>query len=206
MEKNMKNTVKFLSGLALLVLASQAAAVPSGPDSDPTGCALSDLTTSTACVGVYDPGNDNGQASIFPTDTFQNVFPGAWTELTKVEDDNSWIDPTSLGLTVAPGGGTSGTWSVNSDAWNGFVQGEVLAILKAGDSAAAYEIDLSVTSGEWDVTSDAWKDDKSGNVAGLSHFSFWTTSTNDVPEPSILALLSLGVFGLVLSARCNRKM
>ena len=191
----MKNSIKILIGLALLAITSQAQAVATLAG----GCAITDLTTSTDCAGVYDPGNDNGVHTIFTDATFQSTFPGTWTELVKLEDP-TWNVPNSIDFSLTGQGSTSGTWQVASTAWDSFAQGEVMAILKAGTNAAAYEIDLSVTSGTWSVNSTAW------DGSGLSHFTFFTKPGGSVPEPSILALLSLGAFGLFLSARRNRKM
>jgi len=194
----MKSVVKVLSGLTLLVVASQAMAVPSGPVLA-GGCDTSDLTTSTRCVGVYTPGNDSGQANIFADTSFQTVFGTGWTLLSKLEDP-SWGTDASIGFSLTGTGSTSGTWMVAGNAWDSFVQGEVLGILKAGNSAAAYEIDLDSTSGTWGVTSSAW-----GSHA-LSHFSFWTKEMSTVPEPSVLALISLGVLGLGFFARRKREL
>ena len=177
----MKNSIKILIGLALLAITSQAQAVATLAG----GCAITDLTTSTDCAGVYDPGNDNGVHTIFTDATFQSTFPGTWTELVKLEDP-TWNVPNSIDFSLTGQGSTSGTWQVASTAWDSFAQGEV--------------IDLSVTSGTWSVNSTAW------DGSGLSHFTFFTKPGGSVPEPSILALLSLGAFGLFLSARRNRKM
>jgi hypothetical protein len=189
----MKNLVKLVISMGFAFFSLQAQAVPSGPTLQ-GGCSIADLTTSVSCIGVYDPGNDHGTHNIFNDSAFQSFYPGTWTQLTKIEDDNSWTDPTSIGLTITGQGGTSGTWNVNSDAWDGFAQGEILAVLKAGTNAAAYEVDVDYISGTWSVASSAW------DGSGLSHFSFWTTSTS-VPEPSILVLLSMGLLGLGLFRR-----
>lgn len=119
-----------------------------------------------------------------------------WTLLAKIEDVNV---ANSIGFSMTGQGTLSGTWQVNANAWDSFAQGDILGVLKAGNTAAAYEIDLSSTSGDWSVTSAAWPNN------AISHFSFWSRESTYVPEPSVIALLSLGFVGLGLSARRNKK-
>lgn len=193
----MKTLTKNIITTMALALAANVYAVPSGPQL-PSGvnCTAAELTTSISCVGVYDPGSDHGQASIFDDATFISAYGTGWTSLSKVEDP-SW-GTGALGLTLTGQGAKSGTWSVDSDAWDAYAQGDILAILKAGNDAAAYELDLTVTAGTWDVSTSSWAagDDK---TSALSHFSFWTKGASNPPqvsEPGTLALLGFGILGL----------
>lgn len=182
--------IKYISSLVLLMISSQTMALPISNQL----CDTSDLTLSKQCVGVFDPGNDNGVNTIFSSSDFTDTFGDGWSLISKVEDQDR--ETGDVGLTLnGTGGNLQGTWEVSSDAWSGFQQGNVIAILKAGNTAAAYEIDLGFTSGTWNVTSDAWPQNS------LSHFSFWSSAFTSVPEPSIVALFGIGLIGLVVMRR-----
>lgn len=206
-EKTVK-LIKFLSGLALLVITSQAQATATLIG----GCSTADLTTSVSCIGVYDPGNDSGINDIFIDADFIAMYGEDWTRIAKVDDPDLGPDG-SINLTIPTGQGTTtGTWSVDADAWDGFAQGDVLAVLKAGSNAAAYEIDLDFTSGTWTLTAPAFEQ-PGWDGSALSHFSIWgregeapcdpTTEVcgNTVPEPNMVALLAIGLLGMVAVRR-----
>jgi len=196
--QTMNKKFQTLLATVFLGIASNALATPSGPEL-PNGvnCSTAELTMSISCVGIYDPGNDNGQASIFIDETFKSMYGTGWTELSKVEDPTWGIG--DFGLELTGQGTLSGTWSVDSGTWDGFMEGEILGILKAGNDAAAYEIDLDYTSGTWDVSGSTWAAGDGKNSA-LSHFSFWT-NTEVVPEPSVITLFGLGLLGLGFARR-----
>jgi hypothetical protein len=184
---------------AALTFAINVQAAPSGPElPDGVNCNLAELTTSRSCVGVYDPGNDNGQASIFGDATFIDAYGTGWTSLAKVEDPTWGVG--NLGLELTGQGGKTGTWEVDSNAWDLFAQGDILAILKAGNDAAAYELDLFSTSGIWNVSTTSWSAGD-GKTSALSYFSVWSKESTPVSEPSIIALFGLGLVGLGFARR-----
>ncbi len=195
----MRSVIRSLFIFVLLGLATNASAEAEWWDGADTG----DLKNSLEAVGIFDKGNDNGAHNIFlEVDHFQAAFGTGWSPLAKVEDPSWGIG--SLGLTLPTGqGSTSGTWQVDPTAWNGYEQGEILAVLKAGNKAAAYELDLfdesnsnsPLTSGSWNVSSEAWKK-SNGQWSGLSHFSLFAKEgfpPQNVPVPGAMFLGCLGL-------------
>jgi hypothetical protein len=197
--------MRALLAASALTFAINVQAGPTGPElPDGVNCDIAELTTSISCVGVYDPGNDNGQASIFGDATFIDAYGTGWLSLSKVEDPTWGVG--ALGLELTGQGTTDGTWKVDVNAWDMFAQGDILAILKAGNDAAAYEVDLSFTEGSWDVSTSNWSAGDGTNSA-LSHFSFWSKESDSsvsISEPSILAIMGIGLAGIGL-ARRRRK-
>jgi hypothetical protein len=180
-----------LLAAAALTFAINVQAQPELPNG--LNCALADLTTSNSCVGVYDPGNDNGLASIFGDPTFIDTYGTGWTLLSKVQDPTWGVG--DLGLTLTGQGTASGTWEVDANAWDMFAQGDVLAFLMAGNDAAAYELNLSSTSGSWDVSTLNWSDGD-GKISSLSQFSFWSKELSPVPIPAAAWLFGSALLGL----------
>jgi len=175
--KKISIAVLLSSTVAALTSVSHAAAVYKG------GCLTSDFTVSTDCIGLFDPGNDNGVNNIFASAEFQSKYGTDWTEFS------------SSGFTYTGLNGTSGTWALNSGlSWEGY---DVLGILKAGNFASAYEMDTSVLSGKWDISGTNWLDTKGDKKPqndtnpGLSHLDFYVKSKPvTAPEPSMLGLLA----------------
>jgi hypothetical protein len=85
----------------------------------------------------------------------------------------------------APGNGTkSGDWEIDTLAG----LDNIAITLKAGNGFGAFLLDLTVA----DPLSGIWASSKN-----LSHASIYYTGTpSKVPEPSIMALFALGLFGL----------
>jgi len=166
-------------GMVLMSLQAGATAVLSGD----YHCATSDFTTSTACDGIYDPGNDNGNDNIFVATTWN--WGTGWVEIDKDE---------SFGNNVF-----SGDWNVTDWGDTGWEYGEVIGILKAGSHAAAYMMDTNFTSGSWSILSDDWK--LGGSRNGMSHVTFYGRGAVNVPEPGTLALMFIGLAGLGFARR-----
>ncbi len=169
-----------------------------------TSCSLNDLTTSTSCAGVFDPGNDHGVNTIFDNPELTSVFGTGWSLLSKTEADG-WAAG-NFNLTVTGQGSTSGTWNIDLNwAALGYAQGDVLAVLKAGNRAAAYELNVNFSSGDWDVSGDWWKSSKNNRLSALSHFSFWVKESTPVSEPATLALFGLGLISLGAARRRQKQ-
>ena len=168
--------IAMLVGVCLsLGLNLGALAVPATP-TDLDNCLESDFEHSTACSGIWDPGNDYGTHDIFEATDWM------WG------DKSVWND---IGSSSSGSGGLTGTWSVGGWGDNA----EVIAVLKAGDHAAAFMVDINYLSGTWDISGDHWK---VPSLNGLSHIGFWGKGTTIVPEPGSAVLILLGLVGLVV--------
>lgn len=182
-----------LLGASLMVGGAAGAATKTLELTD-VGCAISQLTTSTACEGAY-VGNDSNT-------NLDGIFASTgWTLLAKVDSPLT----TSGSLTVTPAGGTSGDWSWNAvGGWAPYTK--VMAVLKGGPNFSAYLLDLSQTSGTWNTSGIATGSGEAGPA--LSHFSlYWATKDNGggggtvVPLPAGLPLLLSGVGVMAFVAR-----
>lgn len=95
---------------------------------------------------------------------------------------------------------SSGTWSVDSSYWSMF--DEILLIFKGGNnSLVGYLADDGATGGDWDSPFTDPPFDLTGNteLQDVSHISYYGRGTPaEVPEPSLLVLLMLGLGSVAL--------
>lgn len=93
---------------------------------------------------------------------------------------------------------SSGSWGFSSDLWN--IYDSIALGFKFGggnvaDNWFVYEIQPEVRNGEWSYF---------GTGDGLSNVAAYGIKATSVPEPGTLALLSLGIVGLLLARRRTR--
>lgn len=202
----MKSIIKVLLSVALAMIASLAQAVPCADTS--TGVFESGTTT-IGWTGCEDGAGSNDP---FPSAlTFDGMIYDA---LSKYDWDPSagepsLTEPVDINLTVTPtGAATNGTFSFNDIA--GY--DDFIVVLKDGgtypdgDQWAAYLLSEDLLSGG--VWSGDWiygyaiiqSDDSKGNLKNISHLSVYG-KVGDVPEPGVVALLAIGLIGMVAARR-----
>ena len=198
----MKNSIKILLGLSLAMIGAQAQAVPCG---DPlSGVFLADGTTaSSSCIDGTTTNDPFPSSLVWDSMTYDALQKTEWNS----DGTQTTEAPVNINLTVTPGAAaTSGGWSfINSALYDSYV-----IVLKDGATApdgvnwSAYLLDSS----KFDLTAGStWSGDwiygiglNSTNLAELSHLSVYG-KLSSVPEPGMVALLGIGVLGMVVARR-----
>ena len=201
----MKNSIKILLSLTLAMIASQVQAVP--------------CSDASSGVFVGDPPNQAWSSCMDgPLGVKNDPFPGDltmdlmdFTALEKVAvETTGQVRETlvDISLTITPAGpATMGTWSfTNLAAYDSYV-----IVLKDGGSSdakpaedifwSAYLLDSDLFnltagdtwSGTWIYGGDPLKE--------LSHLSVYGKLSSTVPEPGMVALLAIGLLGMVVARR-----
>tara|TARA_R110000868_G_scaffold159_3_gene1692 strand:+ start:80564 stop:81139 length:576 start_codon:yes stop_codon:yes gene_type:complete len=153
-----------------------------------------ELDSATLCK--TGEGNTNGNGS-----TINTLFGPTWTQ----QGSNDGSNGTSGFLTTDAdswGQHVTGTWAIDASFWSLF--GEAIISIHVGNGGGspdhfAWTIETGATSGTFSY------DKLTGGGGGLSNMKLWSRGApTTVPEPGSIALLGLGLVGLVASRRKQR--
>ena len=154
-------------------------------------------TSTSACTGG--PGTKNPQEA-----DVKDVFPSAQQVdmVTEIEDGDATAKsglPVLFSVNLSSNSSwgqypSNGTWAIDQQFWNIFESAAIT--IHGGKGAAIFTVVPGSIQGEWSITG-------TGKGYGLSNIKLW--GVNKVPEPSVLALFSIGFAGLVYIRRKRAK-
>ncbi|MDH5301525.1 MAG: PEP-CTERM sorting domain-containing protein [Gammaproteobacteria bacterium] len=128
-----------------------------------------------------------------------SIYGDTWTKAGELTGNgtNGYFTATGNNWGSIP---ASGTWAIDPSFWNHFTKGAISMHVGQGGGDPDYWVWLlkdDSTSGTWDLA----KLQKSGG-GGLSNIKLWgVVGEREVPAPGVLALLGVGLFGLVVARR-----
>lgn len=209
--KTAKPTLKLLVGSAVLAIASQVSAYQL---SDPQTCTIAVMTPDyDDCFGAYilegkendvTNGASDGDTSVINPKNIaldllneQDIFGELdWDFGAKYDGDTEGTE----GLfTVDKLDQTTGTLTLTDKIENLLTGYDIAISFKAGDNFSIYYWAAPILESviNWDTSGTSTNDQ--GKAQALSHVSLFTRMkepSTTVPEPSVLALLGLGLLGL----------
>ena len=185
--RTMVNFTFLVAGLVVFSNASAGAITCGGAPLDRTAT----LTSATSCTeGLGNP----GLADIL-ADYSGESWSGAGQLVVDGTNDYLTVSLTSGSWGAAP---IEADWEISSDFWSNYA--EAVISIHVGNGAGdpdyfAWSIMDNATTGtlSYEILT--------GNGGGLSNMKLWGRGTASVPAPATVALLGLGLMGLVLSRK-----
>jgi len=170
------------------------------------------FVASSANANVIQCGDNYRKASLGAADTcyaqtigstvkagdLVSITGSSWTQVGELKSAGSdgWLSVSGWG-----GNSASGSWGISSDFWNTYGSALITMHVGGGQKDAVDNFEWIVTP---ENTSGSWTYSKLfGKGGGLSNIKLWGTGTPNVqvPEPSSLLMIMLGLFSISLLRR-----